>query len=61
MYTSIIATGCVGVWRIQHFELDECDVDVESRIAEDFPPLQPKEHEFILVELCIGEVIPSLL
>ena len=55
MHTSVTVTGCIGVWRIQNYELDKSDDHVENCLATEQPPLQPEEFdEFILVEACSG-------
>ena len=43
--TSVIATGRIGVWRVQKYELDKCDDHVEKCLATEQPPLQPEDFD----------------
>ena len=56
MRTCVVVTGREGVWRLQNFDLDSSDSEVNDKVVSDFPPMQPEnQSEFVLVELSLGK------
>ena len=58
--SSVVAVGCIGVWRMISYDFGRSDLSVCGDLALAVPAFQPEDHKYLITEIsCNGEMCYS--